>query len=167
MKKRGLIILTAALAILVIFLSVKDNGHFIEDNHVIEAVSRGIEVSDDHINEIEILPDLPQIEVDYTIYQFPHPDIPMSYSIKINKEGVLTKEYFDIDRFNDISNIEKQLSQNELAGLIDIVITNKFFRLSKNIDGEDITDQPSRHLTIHITGEPGSATDITPQTKSI
>ena len=138
-ERRNLVILTVSCAVLVLFVLAGCNNRSIKGDY-----EKGVAIS----------PELLAIEVDYSIYQFPSPVAPMSYVIRINNEGVLSKEYFEAEYFEDYNDITIQLSQSELVELIDIVVTNNFFKLSENLDGTThITDQPSRHLAITYDGK--------------
>ena len=88
-------------------------------------------------------------ELEYTLYQFPSPIRPMSYKIKIDGTGRLVKKY---EGYSDV--ITRYLSQSELSELIDLLQKNEFFKLPKNVNGvTNITDQPSRYLSIKYNGK--------------
>ena len=111
-------------------------------------------LKDDYENGLEIPSELLEIEVYYGIAQFPAPHAPMSYTISINSDSVLTLEYSDIERYDNYSNITKQLSKKDILGLIDTVERNNFFKLAENLDGRgNVTDQTSRYLEITYNGK--------------
>ena len=94
-----------------------------------------------------------EIEVDYGMYQFPSPVMPMSFTIRI-ADGVITKEYANADAFEGYDTETKQLTETALAGLVTSITDNRFFTLAKNVDGfSNITDQPSRYLKITYDGK--------------
>ena len=103
---------------------------------------------------LEISPELLEIEIYYSIAQFPSPYAPMSYGIRINDEGELTLEYRNVDMYENYSNTTVQLTESDIVGLIDCVQKNNFFRLAENLDGRtNITDQPARYLAVTYDGE--------------
>ena len=95
-----------------------------------------------------------EFELEYGLYRFPSPTTPMSYVVKINREGMLSKEYVSAEMYEGDFDMTKQLSTDELMALIDVIQGNKFFSLPKNVDGNtNITDQDARYLTITYNGE--------------
>lgn len=93
--------------------------------------------------------------LEYSLYRFPSPHVPMSYTIHIDEKGLLVKEYVDAERYGDDFNaITKQLSHDELVELINVIQANNFFKFRENLDGNrNITDQDSRRLTITYDGK--------------
>ena len=93
--------------------------------------------------------------LEYGLYRFPSPTIPMSYTIRIDENGLLVREYIDVARYGDDFNAKtRQLSYDELASLIDVIHANGFFRMSEDLDGNsNITDQDSRNLAVTYNGK--------------
>ena len=94
-------------------------------------------------------------DLEYGLYRFPSPVEPMSYTVKINSEGMLFKEYLDAEMYDgDFDMITKQLSPDDMKALINVIIKNRFFSLPENVDGKNnFTDQDARYLTITYNGE--------------
>ena len=103
----------------------------------------------------DISPELLQIELEYKLSRFPTPFAPSSYKICVTSDGVLSKEYWDAERYGEgYGPITKQLSQDELVDLIDIVIGKGFFQLPENVGGDTgMSDLDSSYLTITYNGK--------------
>jgi len=94
-----------------------------------------------------------EFRLEYELLQERHPGC---FRINIDEEGTLTVEYSDYRDYGfDPAIITKELTHSQLTSLIDVLLTNDFFNLPRNMDddsGEYVTSGPKRTLTLVHNG---------------
>ena len=116
---------------------------------------RGAEViQDENGASSQVSQEINDFELEYSLRRFPSPIEPMSYVVKIDNEGLLSKEYINAENYEgDYNKKVRQLSPSEFVEIINVVQKNGFFNLPENVDGKtNITDQDARYLTITQNG---------------